>query len=145
MWGLKHLKILIKVGLKKNLSRLGAESVDTPPPRSLEDSPRNLRTTGEWNTSSVPFQSGRTIIRETENPAWPGSQDPSGLCQHQVTWARSRRTPPRSLEDSLWGRPHFRLQTSGHLPCQRAGVLPAREGFTGAPGEAILIPGSLRD
>jgi hypothetical protein len=27
------------------------------PARSLEDSPRDLRTTDEWNTTSVPFQS----------------------------------------------------------------------------------------
>jgi hypothetical protein len=27
------------------------------PPRSLEDSPRDLRTTGEWKTTSVTFQS----------------------------------------------------------------------------------------
>jgi hypothetical protein len=30
---------------------------------------------------------------------------------------------------SFWGSPLFRLQTSGHLPCQRIGVCPAREGF----------------
>ena len=46
---------------------------------------------------------------------------------------------------SFWGRPCFRLQTSRHLPCQRRGVRPSREGFTGAPGGAILVPRSLRD
>jgi hypothetical protein len=30
------------------------------PPRSLEDSPCDLRTAGEWNTTSVPFQSHGT-------------------------------------------------------------------------------------
>ena len=123
---------------------LGVELADTPL-RSLEDSSHDLRTTGEWNTSSVPFQSCRTSIREAENPAWPGLQVPTGRHQHWVTWERSRRTPPRSLEDSFWGRPHFRLQIYWHLPCQRTGVLPALEGFAGASGEAILVPGSLRD
>ena len=35
--------------------RVGAWSWRTPP-RSLEDSPPDLRTTGEWNTTSVPIQ-----------------------------------------------------------------------------------------
>jgi hypothetical protein len=118
-----------------------------PPPRSLEDSPCDLRTTSEWNTISVPFQSCGTwdSIRKAENPAWPGSQVPSDQRQHQVTWARNRRSPSRSQEDSVWSRPHFRLQTSRHLPCQRTGVLPTREGFAWAHGEAILVPRSLRD
>ena len=30
------------------------------PPRSLEDSPHDIRTSGEWNTTSVPIQSCRT-------------------------------------------------------------------------------------
>jgi hypothetical protein len=34
------------------------------PPRSQEDTPLDLRTTSEWNTSSVPFQSHRTSIGE---------------------------------------------------------------------------------
>ena len=33
---------------------LGAESADTQ--RSLEDSPRDRRTSGEWNTTSLPIQ-----------------------------------------------------------------------------------------
>jgi hypothetical protein len=117
------------------------------PPRSQEDSPLDLRTTSEWNTTSVPLQSRGSwnSIREAENPAWPGSQVPSGQLQHWVTWVRSWRTPPRCLEDSLWGRPSFGLQTTRHLLCQRTGVLPAQESFAGAPGEAILVPGSLWD
>jgi hypothetical protein len=113
----------------------------------LDDSPQDLRTTGEWNTTSVPIQSRGTwnSSRKAGNPAWSGSQDPSGRQQHWVTWAQNRQTPPRSLEDSFWDRPHFGLQTSGHLPCQRRGVLPAREGFAGTPGGAILVPGSLWD
>ena len=123
---------------------LGVELADTPL-RSLEDSSHDLRTTGEWNTSSVSFQSCRTSIREAENPAWTGSQVLSDQRQHQITWARSQRTPPRCLEDSFWGRPHLGLQTSRHLPCQMTGVLPAWEGFAGAPGESILDPRSLQD
>jgi hypothetical protein len=38
---------------------------------------------------------------------------------------------------SFWGRQHFRLQTSGDLPCQRRG-LPTQEGFTTASGGATL-------
>ena len=41
------------------------------PPRSLEDSPWVLVTSGEWNTTSVLIQSCRTwdSIGESENPA----------------------------------------------------------------------------
>jgi hypothetical protein len=60
-------------------------------------------------------------------------------------WAHSQRTPPRSLEDSFWGRHHFRLQTSGQLPYQGRGIRPAPEGFVRTPGEAILVPGCLWD
>ena len=72
-------------------------------PRSLEDSPCDLRTTGEWNTTSVPFQSCGTwdSIREAENPAWPGSQVPSSWCQHLVTWAQSQLTSPKSPRGQL--------------------------------------------
>ena len=35
---------------------LGAESADTPQV-TLEDSPCDLRTTSEWNTTSAPIQS----------------------------------------------------------------------------------------
>jgi hypothetical protein len=37
-------------------------------------------------------------------------------------------------------RTHFRLQTSGHLTCQRQGVHPTREGFTTASGEPSWVP-----
>jgi hypothetical protein len=116
-------------------------------PGSLQDAPCDLRTTGEWNTTSVPIQLCGTwdSIRESENPAWSGSQIPYGHHQHQVTLGAETVTTPRSLEDSFWGRHHFRIQTWGHLPCQRRGVHPAWEGFTGAPGGAILVSGSLWD
>jgi hypothetical protein len=121
--------------------------VGRQPHGSLEDSPPELRNTGEWNTTSVPIQSRGTwdSIREAEKPAWPGSQTPSGQCQHWVTWAWSWWTPPRTLEDSFWGRPHFNLQTTGHLPCQRRGIFPAQEGFARAPGGTLLVPRSLWD
>ena len=43
----------------------------SPPPRSLEDSPFDLQTTGEWNTVYFPFQSYGTgdSIRESEKPS----------------------------------------------------------------------------
>jgi hypothetical protein len=46
---------------------------------------------------------------------------------------------------SFWGRPHFRLQISGLLPCQRRSVCTAQEGFVRAPGGASSGAGSLRD
>jgi hypothetical protein len=64
--------------------------------RSQLTSPCNLRTSGKWNTTSVPFQMRRTwdSIREAENPAWPGPQVPSSPCQHLVTGdAQSADTP----------------------------------------------------
>jgi hypothetical protein len=51
----------------------------------------------------------------------------------------------RREPQSFWGSPLFGLQTSGHLPCQRIGVHPAREGFAGAPGGVILVPRYLWD
>jgi hypothetical protein len=39
----------------------------------------------------------------------------------------------------------FQAPYMGHLPCQRRGVCPTHEGFAGAPGVAILVPGSLQD
>jgi hypothetical protein len=77
-----------------------ARSRWTPPPRSLEDSPHNLTTTGEWNTSSVPIQSCGTSIREAKKLARPGSRVPSGQHQHQVTLGAESVDTPRSLEDS---------------------------------------------
>ena len=117
------------------------------PQGPLEDSPCDLRTTCEWNTTSVPIQLSRTwdSIRKAGNLTWPGSQVPSSQCQHWVTWAQSQRTPPRSLEDSFLDKPRFGLQTSGHLPCQRRGVRPAREGMAEAPGGAIQVSRSLWD
>jgi hypothetical protein len=50
----EHLKKCTKA-----LDHLG-RGVDGHPPMSLEDSPHNLRTTSEWNTTSVPIQSCRT-------------------------------------------------------------------------------------
>jgi hypothetical protein len=123
---------------------LGRRVVKHPQGR-LEDSPRDLRTTSEWNTTSVPIQY-RGIwdsIREARNPAWPGSQVHFGQCQHWVTWAQSLLTSPRSLEYSFWERPCFGLQTTGHLPCQGRGVCPAPDGFAWASGWAVLVPGSL--
>jgi hypothetical protein len=51
----------------------------------------------------------------------------------------------RQKPQSFWGRSLFRLQTSGHFPCQRRGVPTAWEGFAVTPGGAISGPGSLRD
>jgi hypothetical protein len=121
------------------------QRVGRHPQGPLEDSPRNLRTTGEWNTTSVPIQARGTwdSIREAGNPAWPGSKVPSGRCQHLVTWAQSQQTTPKVSRGQLLRKTPFQAQTSGHLPCQRRGVRPAQEGFARAPGGAILVPRSL--
>ena len=50
----------------------------------------------------------------------------------------------RKRPHSFWGRPHFGLQTSGHLPYQRRGFHPAWEEFAGVPGGALSGPASLR-
>ena len=67
------------------------------PQDPLEDSPRDLRTTGECNTTSVPIQSQGTwdSIREAENPTWPGSQIPSGQHQHRVTLGTESADTPK--------------------------------------------------
>jgi len=59
----------------------------------------------------------------------------------RVLITEANRFWDRQKQHSFWGRPHFRLQTSRHLLCQRRGVpLPGR-----APGGAISGLGSLRD
>jgi hypothetical protein len=102
--------------------------VSRHPQGTLEDSPCDLRTTSEWNTTSVPIQSCRTweCIRKAGNLAWPGSQVPSSKHQHWVTWAQSRRTPPKSLEDSFWDRPPFQAPDIGahSLPEERCPPCP---------------------
>ena len=90
---------------KKDITSWGKTKVEPPPPRSLEDSPCYLRTTSEWNTTSVPFQSRwtRDSIREAENPAWPGSQVPSSRRQHLVTLGvESADTPKVPRGQCLW-------------------------------------------
>jgi hypothetical protein len=79
-------------------------------------------------------------MREAENSAWPGSQVPSGQHQHWVTWVWSRWTPPRSLEDSFWGRSRFSPQTSGHLNCQKRGVHPTQRALPEHLGEPSWFP-----
>jgi hypothetical protein len=51
----------------------------------------------------------------------------------------------RQKPQSFWGRPCFKLQTSGLLPCQRRGVCHAQKGFATASGGDTLVPGSHRD
>jgi hypothetical protein len=71
------------------------------PPRSREDSPRDLRTTFEWNTSSVPFQSHGTRIREAKK--WP-DQGHKSLRVDTITgspWARSWQTPLHKVTRGL--------------------------------------------
>lgn len=123
-----------------------AQSQQTPP-RSLEDSPCDLMTTCEWNTTSFPVQSLEAwdSIREAENPAWPGSQVPSGLCQHLVTLGMESVETPKVPRGQVLRQTPFRAPDIRQLPCQRRDVRPNREGFAWEPGGAILVPGSLQD
>jgi hypothetical protein len=57
-----------------------------------------------------------------------------------VDYRNYNRFWDRQKPQSFWGRPCFRLQTPGHLPCQRRGVLIAQEGFAKASGRDILVP-----
>jgi hypothetical protein len=77
-----------------------------------------------------------------EHQTWPDQGYKSLLVSASIRSprAQSRWTPPRTLEDRFWGTSRFRLQTSGHLSCQRTGVCPAQEGFAWAPEGAILVP-----
>jgi hypothetical protein len=79
----------------------------------------------EHNFCSIPIAWDLRQHYERIKPAWPRSPVPSSQLQQRVTWARSLRTPPRSLEDSFWGIPRFGLQTSRHLLWQRTVVLSA--------------------
>ena len=75
-------------------------------------------------------------IEHLEEPSWFPDHWETSLYR----WECGLQKP-----HSFWDRPHFRLYTSGHLPCQRRGVRLAWGGFAGAPGGAISGPGSLRD
>ena len=119
---------------------MGAELADTP--TFLEDFPHNLRTSGEWSTTSVPIQLHGTwdSIREAENPAWPGSQIPSGQRQHLDTLgADSADTPkaPRGQlpRQTLFLAPDIRVPS---LPEERCP--PGLEEFAWASAGDILIP-----
>jgi hypothetical protein len=115
-------------------------------PRSLEDSWWDLRTSSEWNITSVPLQLLGTwdSIREAENPPWTGSQVLSGQHQHQVILGEVADNPKAPRGQLLRQNP-FILQTPGHLPCLRRGIFHSWEGFAGTQGELILVPRSLQD
>jgi hypothetical protein len=116
--------------------------VDRLPPRSLEDSPHDLRTTSDWNTTPVPIQSCRTwdSIREAENPAWPGSQIPSGWCQHRVTLGSELADKPKVPRGQLLRQTRFWAPDirASSLPEERCPP-PPQESFARAPGGAILV------
>jgi hypothetical protein len=71
-------------------------------PSSLEDSPWDLRTSGEWNTTSVPIQSHGPwhSIRETENRPDQGHTFLQDSTSTRSPCVLSQKIPPRSLEDS---------------------------------------------
>jgi hypothetical protein len=68
-----------------------------------------------------------------------GSQiPPRPVCKGESVDSETNSFWDRKSAQTFWDRPHFRLQTSRHLPCQRRGVCPSQEGFTIASGGAIL-------
>ena len=76
---IKHSKSYLELIIRKvNSTLLVGASTGSPwarslwtPPKSLENSPHDHRTTSEWKTTSVPFQSHgtRDSIREAGNPS----------------------------------------------------------------------------
>jgi hypothetical protein len=76
------------------------------------------------------------LIREAENPAWPGSQVPSGPRQHWGTLVTESVDTRKVTKSTLHGivRPlvsgsqrlpggRFEHQISGHLPCKKRACL----------------------
>jgi hypothetical protein len=109
-WGSIYLKIQLYLSYCLWQHRVTwAQSLQTPQ-RSLEDSQCELRTSGEWNTTSVSIHSLRTwdSIREAENPAWPGSQIPSSQRQHTVTLGKQSADTPKVPRGQLLRRTPFR-------------------------------------
>jgi hypothetical protein len=102
------------------------------PQGPLEDSPLDLRTTPEWNTTSVPIQSPGTwdSIREAGNTAWPGSKVSSSRHQHLVTCSQSQWKPLRFLRTASETDP---ISGSRH-----PGTFPARGELSALPGRALL-------
>ena len=108
------------------------------PTRSLEDSPCNLRTSGECNTTSVSIQSHRAwnSIREAENTAWPGSQILSGRHQHQVTLGAESADTPKVPRGQLLRKTPFQA------PDIWAPSLPEERWPSGPGGHCLSIFGS---
>jgi hypothetical protein len=112
-----------------------------------------------WSTEWVPGQPGlhREILSQKTKPeerclpcleglflsTW-GSHLGSRIPQRLV-WAgesvgyRANSFWDRQKPHSFWDRPRFGFQASGHLPCLRRSVHPARQGFAGAPGKPSLV------
>jgi hypothetical protein len=104
----------------------------------------------QYCCSPIDLKHNRFVHLLNNNYSWGshlGSLIPPRLvCVGERVWTTEANSFwNRWKPHSFWGRPHFGLQTSGHLLCQRRCVHPAREGFEGAPGGAILVPGSLQD
>jgi hypothetical protein len=101
-------------------------------PQSLEDSPCDLRITGEWNTTSVPIQSCGTwdSLKEAENRPDQGHKSLPVSTNTVSPWVLSQRTPPQSLEDF----PRSLRTTEQTAPCSSK--------QTPLPG-TVTGPGSL--
>jgi hypothetical protein len=116
-------------------SHLGADLADSP--RSLEDS--SLILGPLVNRTQLLFQSNHvgpeTALRKQKTRPDQGYKSLLVGASTESAWAQSQWTTPRTLEYSFWGRPHFGLQTSRHLPCQRRDVHLAQEGIARPPGE----------
>jgi hypothetical protein len=76
------------------------------PPRSLEDSPCDLRTSSLWNTSSVPIQQTwdstgpETALGKQKTQPDQGYKSPPVGTSTWSPCGQRRWAPPRSLEDS---------------------------------------------
>jgi hypothetical protein len=109
------------------------------PPRSTEHSPWDLRTSGEWNTTSVPIQTHGTWdsinwgrrkpgLTRVTSPFW-AAQAPGhlghGVCgqpqgpQSTLHWILR----PLVSGTQLLPGGRFECQISGHLPCKRRACL----------------------
>jgi hypothetical protein len=61
-----------------------------------------------------------------------------------IVWHKTEEWLQKDLQEP--GNIYSKDKTAlPYLPCQRRCVCPAQEGFTRAPGGAILVPISLRD
>jgi hypothetical protein len=78
-------------------------------------------------------------------PSWFWDSAETSLCRGKCGLKKLTASGSGGSHRASGVRPHFRLQTSGLLPCKMRDVRPAREGLARASGGDIFVLRSCRD